>query len=217
MIDLHHVTKVFNTKAGPHVVLDDVSVSFPRDRSIGILGRNGAGKSTLLRILGRALTPDLGRVVHHGRVSWPIGFKGAFSGNLSAADNCRFVARIYDEDPERVIEETREFSEIGEHFYLPMSTYSSGMKARVGFGLTMAIDFDAFLVDEAIAVGDKRFRRKCLEAFEARREYARVIIVSHEPATIQNYCDTCAVLHDGGLTLFSDLEAAQDMYESVAA
>lgn len=217
MLELRNVTKLYRTSAGPNVVLRDLSLTLPARESIGILGRNGAGKSTLLRIIGHAEAPTAGTVTHHGRVSWPIGFAGGFNGSLTGEENCRFVARIYGQDVEWVVEQTRAFAEIGTYFYEPVRTYSSGMRARVAFGLSMAIDFDLYLVDEVTAVGDKAFRRKCREAFLARRERAGLIMVSHEMTTLAEYCKRCILLHDGGATIYPTVEEAAAAYEAKEA
>jgi capsular polysaccharide transport system ATP-binding protein len=213
MIELRHITKVYKTTMGANVVLDDVSVKIPPRESIGILGRNGAGKSTLMRIIGGAEMPTAGAVIRKGRISWPIGFAGGFNGSLSGEENCRFVARIYGQDVDHVVECTREFAEIGDYFFMPVRTYSSGMRARVAFGLSMAIDFDLYLVDEVTAVGDKLFRQKCKAAFAARRERAGLLMVSHETSTLADYCRRCAVLDRGKLTVYDSVAEATRAYE----
>jgi capsular polysaccharide transport system ATP-binding protein len=217
VIELAHVTKAYATPHGLRTVLDDISCTFGERESVGVLGKNGAGKSTLLRMLGGAEMPDYGKILRKGRVSWPIGFAGGFVGSLTGAENCRFVARIYDADVHEVIEKTREFAEIGDYFDMPIRTYSSGMRARLAFGLSMAIDFDVYLVDEVTAVGDKRFQAKCREAFREREARSSVIIVSHQMKTIREYCSRCAVLWNGKLTFYDDLDEAQSMYEKAAA
>jgi capsular polysaccharide transport system ATP-binding protein len=217
MIELRNVCKVYETSAGPNCVLDDVSISFNLGKSVGILGRNGAGKSTLLRIIGGAEMPDSGEVIRRGRVSWPIGFAGGFNGSLSGEENCRFVARIYGRDVDMVLDATRDFAEIGAYFNMPVRTYSSGMRARLAFALSMAIDFDIYLVDEVTAVGDKNFQEKCRAAFAERRERSSVIIVSHQTKTLKEYCDRYAVLNRGRLHIFDDLEAATECYEGKLA
>jgi len=216
VIELRNVTKAYRTHAGMHVVLNRLNATFPDKVSYGILGLNGAGKSTLLRILGGAEQPDEGRVLRSGRVSWPIGFAGGFNGSLSGEENCRFAARIYGADLDHVVEFTREFAEIGEYFRMPVRTYSSGMRARLAFGLSMAIDFDTYLVDEVTAVGDSRFRKKCQEAFASRRERAAVIIVSHQIKTIEAYADRYALLRNGELEIFDDLDEVSRLYEEAA-
>lgn len=216
MIELRGITKAYRTKAGDHVVLDRIDALFPSGESVGILGKNGAGKSTLLRILGGAEQPDAGELLREGRVSWPIGFSGGFNGSLTGEENCRFVARIYGAHVDEVVEFARAFAEIGEYFRMPVRTYSSGMRARLAFGLSMALDFDTYLVDEVTAVGDKGFQEKCRLAFAERQERASVIIVSHQMSTIRKYCSRAAVLRGGRLRFFDDLDEASEHYEAAA-
>ncbi len=217
MIELRNITKIYRTTMGTNVVLDDICTRFPPRESIGILGRNGAGKSTLLRIIGGAELPTSGEVIRGGRVSWPIGFGGGFNGSLSGEENCRFVARIYDEDVNYVVDYTRDFAEIGDYFFMPMRTYSSGMRARLAFGLSMAVDFDAYLVDEITAVGDARFRAKCAEAFAERQRRATLIMVSHDMNTISDYCRRCALMNRGALTMYDSVDDAMHAYEQELA
>jgi capsular polysaccharide transport system ATP-binding protein len=216
MIELSHVTKSYATTRGEHVVLDDVCVRFERGTNIGILGRNGAGKSTLLRVVAGVEAPDVGEVVRQARVSWPIGFSGGFNGSLSGEENCRFVARIYGEDVDGVVEFARAFADIGEYFYMPIRTYSAGMRARLAFGVSMAIDFDVYLIDEVTAVGDAAFADKCRAAFAERRTRSTVIMVSHSMKTIQNYCDRCGVITHGSLKLYDSLASAARAYQAAA-
>jgi capsular polysaccharide transport system ATP-binding protein len=214
MIELRDITKTYRTTVGTKVVLDGVNATFGALESIGILGRNGAGKSTMLRIIGGAEMPTYGEVIRGGRISWPIGFGGGFNGSLSGEENCRFVARIYDAPVDDIVDHTREFAEIGEYFYAPVRTYSSGMRARLAFGLSMAIDFDIYLVDEITAVGDKLFQQKCRDAFAERRERASLIMVSHSVQTLRDYCDRCALLSNGKLEMFDDVDTAVEAYEA---
>lgn len=214
MIELEQVTKVYQTRQGVNVVLDAVDMVLPARTNIGILGRNGAGKSTLLRLLSGAEQPDSGFVHRKGEISWPIGFGGGFNGSLTGEENCRFVARIYGVDVDDVVGFAMEFAEIGEYFHMPVKTYSSGMKARLAFGLSMAVDFDVYLVDEVTAVGDSRFQEKARRAFADRRDRSSVIIVSHSLRTIKQYCEQCAVLKNGKLYYFDSVREAQRMYES---
>lgn len=214
MIDFENVTKAYRTRHGLNVVLDSVDMCFPSGISVGVLGRNGAGKSTLLRLMSGTEQPDVGRVTRHGSVSWPIGFAGGFSGSLSGEENCRFVARIYGADVDEVVGFAMEFSELGNYFDMPVNTYSSGMRARLAFGLSMAIDFDVYLVDEVTAVGDRQFQQKARKAFADRRDHSSVIIVSHNFNTIRSYCDACAILRDGRLTYFDSVEKAAREYQA---
>lgn len=216
MIELQNLTKGYPTAQGTHVVLDDITVTFPSRVSIGVIGRNGAGKSTMLRILGGAEQPDSGTITRTGRVSWPIGFSGGFSPSLTGEENCRFVARIYDADIDEVTEFARGFAEIGAYFSEPVRTYSSGMRARLAFGLSMAIDFDTYLVDEVTAVGDSSFQKRCREAFAERRERSSVIIVSHNLSTITQYADRYALLRRGKLEMFDDIKEVERIYKTAA-
>ncbi len=213
MIRVKGISKTYQTKEGPNKVLDNISMKFPKNQNIGILGLNGAGKSTLLRIMAGVEMPDEGKVIRRGKVSWPIGFSGGFNGSLSGEENCRFIARIYGEDIDRVVGFAHDFSEIGKYFHMPIRTYSSGMKARLAFGLSMAIDFTVYLVDEVTAVGDGPFRKKCREEFARRRDRSSIIMVSHNMSTIEEYCDKCAVLKKGSLKMFDTVNDAARMYK----
>jgi capsular polysaccharide transport system ATP-binding protein len=214
MIELVDITKAYRVRSGHNVVLNRVNFRFDAGSNTGILGKNGAGKSTLLRILSGAEQPDAGHIVRNGRVSWPIGFSGGFSPSLTGHENARFVARLYGADLDRVCGFALDFSELGEYFEMPVRTYSAGMRARLAFALSMAIDFDVYLVDEVTAVGDSTFQKKCREAFAERRGHASVIIVSHDLRTIQSYAERCAVLHRGNLIAFDNVADAACFYQS---
>ena len=214
MIELNNVCKHYRTTKGVKMVLDDISFIFPPKRNIGILGRNGAGKSTLLRMISGAELPTSGQVVRKSSVSWLIGFSGGFHGSLSGRENLRFICRIYNADIERVTEFVDDFSELGEYMEMPVNTYSSGMKAKLAFGLSMAIDFDYYLIDELTAVGDSKFQKKSKEEFARRKERSSLLVVSHNSNTIRSHCDTAAVLDNGKLTYFEDIEQAIGYYES---
>ncbi len=213
MIELRNVTKIYRTHHGPNVVLNDITATIPSLTNYGILGGNGAGKSTLLRILAGVESPDRGSVEREGRVSWPIGFGGGFNGSLTGLENCRFVARIFGVDVDDVAAFALDFSELGAYFDMPVRTYSSGMKARLAFAVSMAIEFDVYLVDEVTAVGDSNFQRKCRAAFAERSDKSSVIIVSHSMSTIRNYCKQCGVLRHGRLLHFDSVPAAAKFYQ----
>jgi capsular polysaccharide transport system ATP-binding protein len=214
MIELANVTKIYPTQRGLNVVLDGVNFTFAAGCNVGVLGRNGAGKSTLLRLIAGVEQADAGAVIRKGTVSWPIGFAGGFNGSLTGEENCRFVARIYGADVDQVVDFTMHFAELGEYFDMPVKTYSSGMRARLAFGMSMAIDFDVYLVDEVTAVGDARFQEKCRAAFNDRRDRSSVIIVSHSLTTVRAYCAEYAVLSQGQLYKFDSIEAARRLYEA---
>ena len=208
MIKLERATKIMRHKGTRKAILNDVSVVFGRGRSIGVLGRNGAGKSTLLQLIAGTLTLDSGRILKTGKVSWPLGFRGSFQGNLTGEQNVRFVARIYGIDTQDLIDYVEDFAELGAFFRVPVSTYSSGMKARLAFGVSMGIHFDYYLVDEITAVGDANFKQKCQKVFETRLSDSDVIMVSHSTKTIRDYCDSGIVLEKGRVTYYDDVNDA---------
>jgi capsular polysaccharide transport system ATP-binding protein len=212
VIKLVNVNKRYRTAAGVNTVLNNVTATFPVGKSVGILGLNGAGKSTLVRIIGDAEPPDSGHVERIGRVSWPLGYAGGFQGNLTARENARFVARIYGESTEYIEAFTQEFSELGDYFDVPLRNYSAGMRGRFAFSVSLACNFDYYLVDEALETGDARYKEKFRLAFEERRANASVILVSHNEQTIRRNCDMAAILHDGDLTLYDDLKDALQFY-----
>lgn len=213
MIELVGVTKVYPTPRGPKLVLDNLSAQFPPLVSVGILGRNGAGKSTLMRILNGADTPTHGYVRRKGRISWPLGYSGGLVGALTPEENCHFVARIHGADPLEVAEFTRAFADIGSNFHLPVKMASAGMKSRVAFALSMALDFDYYLVDEAIGAGDWTFQHKAQQAMRERADRSAVLLVSHSMGTVKQWCDVYAVLHGGKLEFFEDFEEARRFYQ----
>jgi capsular polysaccharide transport system ATP-binding protein len=213
MIELDDVEKHYRTRAGRHTVLRGVSLQINKGDKIGILGRNGAGKSTLIRIISGAELPSSGSVARRMSVSWPLAFGGAFQGSLTGIDNLRFICRVYGSDFATALPLVRDFAELGEYLREPVKTYSSGMSARLAFAISMAIEFDCFLIDEVIAVGDVRFHEKCRhELFEKRRDRA-MIIVSHDAHNIREHCTRACVLEDGVLREFSDIDAAYLDYD----
>ena len=212
MISLSGVSKTYGTRQGPRSVLRDVNLQMPMGQHLAILGRNGAGKSTLIRLISGAELPTSGEIVRKMSVSWPLAFGGAFQGALTGLDNLRFICRVYGVDPEDTVDFVEEFSELGLYLGEPVKTYSAGMRARLAFAISMIVDFDCFLIDEVVAVGDARFRQKChVELFEKRRNRA-MIFVSHDIGYIREHCDVAAVLLDGRLHHFGNVEEAQDFY-----
>jgi capsular polysaccharide transport system ATP-binding protein len=205
MIRLIEVSKAYKVGRGRKHVLREATLDFER-RNIAVIGQNGAGKSTLLRLIAGAERPDRGRIITEGRVSWPLGFSGGFNGSTTGVDNTRFISRIYGQDTDRILDFVRDFSELGAFFEMPVSTYSSGMRARLAFAISMAISFDWYLVDEITEVGDDRFKEKCRSAFKEKLVDARILMVSHSPSTLRSYCDMAALVHDGTVTLYDDIE-----------
>ncbi|MBV8737260.1 MAG: ABC transporter ATP-binding protein [Alphaproteobacteria bacterium] len=212
MIRLEHVTKTFRTPRGRKLVLDNASATFEAGHNVGILGVNGAGKSTLIRLIAGSELPDRGIVRRYGRVSFPLGFGGTFHGALSGCENAAFIARIYGAPVGATLDYVEDFAELGEYWTMPVNTYSSGMRARLAFAVCLAIDFDVYLIDEITEVGDQRFRRKCADAFRARMAHSDIILVSHNPQTIRQYCDRGAILADGALSLYDEIGAALTRY-----
>ncbi|AIL32284.1 ABC transporter ATP-binding protein [Basilea psittacipulmonis] len=213
MIKMSHVSKRYLTRKGWKDVLLDINFELKKGEKIGILGRNGAGKSTLIRLLSGVEPPTSGTITQNMSVSWPLAFSGAFQGSLTGMDNLRFVSRIYNADMHYVKQFTEEFSELGDYLYEPVKTYSSGMKARLAFALSLSIEFDCYLIDEVIAVGDSRFSEKCkYELFEKRQDRA-IILVSHTPSAIRNYCDNAMVLEKGILHTFNSIDEAYQFYK----
>ena len=213
MIRLEKLTKTFQLNGVSKTVLRDASVVFPRGRSVALLGRNGAGKSTLLRLIAGTLDPTAGRVRTAGTVSWPVGFAGSFHGDLTGAQNTRFIARIYGVDGDELVAFTADFADLGAHFRLPFRTYSSGMKARLAFGVSMGIAFDTYLVDEVTAVGDAAFRTKSNDLFKARMESAGAVVVSHSMGLVRELCDAAVVLEAGHLEFHEDVSEAIAKHE----
>lgn len=216
MLELEGLTKSHPTPRGRRYVFRDLSFRFPDDASIGLIGRNGAGKTTLMGLLGGIDTPDRGRVVTDARISWPVGLSGGFQGSLTARDNVRFVCQVYGsvgDDLRSKLRFVQDFAEIGEHFDLPMKTYSSGMRSRVAFGLSMAFPFDYYLIDEVMAVGDPQFRQKSKSVFRERLRHSKVILVSHNMADIKDYCDVVVLLERGTATLYENVNLGIAAYQ----
>ncbi len=208
MIRFENLTKVFSMDGRSKVVAKDINVTFPTGRAVALLGRNGAGKSTLLQMIAGTMMATSGRIVSSGTISWPVGFAGSFHPELTGAQNARFVGRIYGVDTDELIDFVEEFAGLGQHFRLPFRTYSSGMKSRLAFGVSMGIGFDTYLVDEITAVGDAAFKAKSDRIFKARMETAGAVVVSHSMGQIRELCDAAAVLEEGRLVYYDDVDAA---------
>lgn len=212
MITFTNVHKSYLTKVGLNSVLRDINLQVKPGQRLGILGKNGAGKSTLVRLLSGSTLPTKGKVERTMSVSWPLGLTGGLQSNLTGYDNVRFIARIYGVSPEHSIEFIREFTELGHYLDEPVKTYSSGMRAKLGFAISFLVDFDCYLIDEALAVGDARFREKChYELFE-KRKHAALILVSHSNQMIKEYCDSAVLLKDKTIHHFETLDEAIKSY-----
>jgi capsular polysaccharide transport system ATP-binding protein len=212
MIAVEGLTKVYPTRHGPHVVLDNINFHINKGEKIGILGRNGAGKSTLIRLMSGAEYPSSGRIRRLMSVSWPLGYGGAFQANLTGFDNLRFICRVYGIDYASIVPFVEDFTELGAFLREPVLIYSSGMQARLAFALSLAIEFDCYLIDEAIGAGDSRFADRCrVELFEKRKDRS-LILVSHDADTVKQYCSSAALLSGGRLHPFDNLDEAYERY-----
>ena len=217
MIEFHDVWKSYTLKGARKTILSGFTLSLPKDENVAIIGRNGAGKSTVLSMIAGTLVPDWGEIVRNGRTSWPMGFVGGFHGELTGRQNARFVARIYGADTDEMEAFVEEFAELDHFFDMPVRTYSSGMKARLAFGVSLAAEFDCYLVDEITGVGDTHFKEKCRLAFRERSEKSQLILVSHSAATLRSYCQSALFLENGSGTFYPDLDEALDAYDKMMA
>ena len=215
MIVLENVTKTFRTGMTRKTVADNITATFPTGKIVGLLGRNGAGKSTLMDMIGGSMNPDSGRIVTKGTVSWPVGFAGSFHRDMSAAQNTRFIARVYGVDSDELLDFVADFAELGAHFHEPIRYYSSGMKARLAFGVSIGIPFDTYLVDEVTAVGDASFRRKSRSVFADRMRHSSAILVNHSMGQLRQFCNAGLVLEAGQLQYFDDLEEAIEVHQAM--
>ena len=218
MIELYNVTKYYQTANEKKYILKNVSTTIPSDVNVGILGRNGAGKSTLLRMLGGIDFPNSGIISSPNSFSWPMGLAGGFQGSMSGRQNVKFVCRIYgksDYEIENAIEAVREFAEIGDYFDMPIKTYSSGMKSRLSFGLSLVFDFDYLIIDETLSVGDKNFQEKSKKALRKKIENCNVLLVSHSMPVLRELCDVEIVVHKGQMHYCDDIEDAIATYNKI--
>jgi capsular polysaccharide transport system ATP-binding protein len=209
------IYKSYDTPTGPKHVLKDVSFSVGPGEKMAVLGRNGAGKSTLVKIVGGVERPSSGAIRRKMSLSWPLAFGGGFEVAMTGLDNIRFIARLYDRPIRETIERVDDFAELGSNLLLPVKLYSSGMRARLAFALTLAIDFDCYLIDEVISVGDQRFHRKCHDALFVERKDAAMILVSHDIGIIREYCSSGLVLKRGHGQVFDDLDLAISIYATL--
>lgn len=216
MIELKNLTKSYTTPKGRHFVFKDLNAVLPENKSVALLGKNGAGKSTLLRVIGGIDYPDEGQVITNKSISWPVALSGGFQGSLTARQNVRFVARLYvssEEEVEYIVNFVEEFAEIGKYFDMPMKSYSSGMRSRIGFGLSMAFDFDYYLLDEVGAVGDRAFRKKSQMLLDELKQNSNIIMVSHNIKDLIRNCDVAFLVRDGKAEYFDNMQDAIEVYK----
>lgn len=206
MIRFEKLTKVFTLNGQRKVVADSIDLTFPTGKSVALLGRNGAGKSTLLQMIAGTTAPTSGRIVSTGTISWPVGFGGSFHQDLTGLQNTRFIARVYGVDTQELSDFVEEFAGLGGHYRLPLRTYSSGMRSRLAFGVSMGIDFGTYLVDEITAVGDAAFQAKSNKVFHARMKTSGAVVVTHSMPLVRQLCTQAAVLENGILYHYANVE-----------
>lgn len=212
MISIIDVVKSYPTRHGSVTVLNNINMVIKSGEKVGILGSNGAGKSTLIRLIGGLELPTKGHIKRSMSVSWPLAFGGGFQGRLTGLDNLKFICRVYGTSLLDKIDYVEDFAELGRYFREPIETYSSGMQARLAFAISMVINFDCFLIDEVVAVGDSRFQQKCHDELFVKRKDRAMIFVSHNDHYIKEHCQRAAVLQAGKLHQFNDVDSALQYY-----
>ncbi|HDW0642918.1 TPA: ABC transporter ATP-binding protein [Escherichia coli] len=220
MIKIENLTKSYRTPTGRHYVFKDLNIEIPSGKSVAFIGRNGAGKSTLLRMIGGIDRPDSGKIITNKTISWPVGLAGGFQGSLTGRENVKFVARLYakQEELKEKIEFVEEFAELGKYFDVPIKTYSSGMRSRLGFGLSMAFKFDYYIVDEVTAVGDARFKEKCAQLFKERHKESSFLMVSHSLNSLKEFCDVAIVFKNSYIIgYYENVQSGIDEYKMYQA
>ena len=220
MIELKNLTKSYVTPKGRHYVFKNLNAVLPENKSVALLGKNGAGKSTLLRVIGGIDYADEGKVISNKSISWPVALSGGFQGSLTARQNVRFVARLYvsnEDEVEQVVQFVEEFAEIGKYFDMPIKSFSSGMRSRIGFGMSMAFNFDYYLLDEVGAVGDASFRKKSQALLDELKEKSNIIMVSHDLKDLTRNCDVAFLVRDGKAEYFDDIKEAVEVYKAYAS
>ena len=215
MIRAVQITKEYRTEGRVHRALSGVSFSVAKGEKLAVLGRNGAGKSTLIRLLGGVELPTGGFIEQTMSSSWPLGLTGGFQGSLTGNDNMRFIARIYNKPFDEIKAYVEDFADLGKFLSEPLRTYSTGMRARFVFALSLAIDFDCYLIDEVIAAGDQRFQRRSHEELFEKRADRSMILASHVSEYVKGYCSRALVLHRGRGKIFTDLDLALDIYNAL--
>ena len=207
IIELVNVTKSYRLQnGGRKYVLVNSSIEIPARKIVGVMGRNGAGKSTTLRLISGTQDVDSGKVIRRGTISWPVGFSGSFHPELTGAQNTRFIARVYGADTDDLLNFVKEFADLGRYIDMPFKTYSSGMRSRLAFGISMGIPFDLYLMDEVTAAGDTSFREKCNQMLTQRLKVSGAIFVSHSAQAVKATCNSAIILENGIMRYFEDID-----------
>lgn len=212
MIAFEDVSKTYHIRKFEKLVFSNLNFTIEPGESLGICGANGAGKSTLMRLIAGIEMPTGGRITRTMSTSWPIGYGNCFQSSLTGADNARFISRIYNQPEAGLLDFVEDFAQLGPYLHQPVHTYSAGMNARLAFGISLAIDFDCYLVDEVTGAGDERFRIRCEEALLHRRDNATLVMISHDPGTLRQYCRRGAVVYGGALVFFDTIDEASEVH-----
>ena len=212
MIELRNLSKTYWLNGISKVIANNISFTFPTGESVALIGKNGAGKSTMLQMIAGTIQPTSGDIIRHGTVSFPVGFAGSFHPDLTGAQNVKFVARLYGVDTSEMVAFAKEFAQLGDHFYLPVRSYSSGMKSRLAFGMSMAMQFDTYLIDEVTAVGDMGFRAKSEAMLRERLKTSGAVFVSHAPEQMRMICQSGVVLQNGNFYYYAEIGKALEHY-----
>jgi capsular polysaccharide transport system ATP-binding protein len=216
MITFNNITKFYQTDKGPQYIFKDLSFSIPENHNIAILGRNGAGKSTLFRLIAGSEYVNSGKIITDKAISWPVALATGIHSQMTGLENVRFIGRVNGvENLDLYEERVKEFSDLQDKIYLPVKTYSSGMRAKLAFAACIAIDFDIYLIDEATSVADPKFRKKARHALIEKSKSANVIMISHELDEIRTFCDSAIVMEKGKLTFYNNLEEAINIYQGL--
>lgn len=216
MIEFNNVSKYFPTPAGKHYILKNVTLTLPGDKNIGVFGANGSGKSTLMNLLAGVDQPNRGSIRIKGNVSWPLGLTG-YQGSMTGRENAAFICRVYGKSNVEIKEKVsfiKAFSEIGDFFEMPLKTYSSGMRSKFSFAVSMAFDFDYYLIDELTAVGDAAFKKKCQQMFEEKKSRANFLFVSHNMQELKRQCDMGIFIKDSKIHVYDRIDDAIAAYSA---
>ena len=214
-IELIDVVKSYPTRVGMRRILDGVSLTLRQGEALGVMGRNGAGKSTLTRVISGLEHVESGKVNVGMSVSWPLGYSGAFQSSLTGADNTRFVARVYGKNIEEMLDYVQNFADLGVYFRMPIGTYSAGMRARLALGVSLAVKFECYLIDEITGAGDHRFAERSQRALQERRAEGALLMISHDPHTLASYCERGALVHGGKISFYDTIPELVDAYHAL--
>lgn len=216
MIRLEGVNKAYRQGGVRTIVARRLTATFPTGMTVAVMGRNGCGKSTLLKMIAGSIQPDRGRITRHGTISWPVGFAGNFHAEMSGAANVRFIARIYGVDTEDLLDFVEDFARLGRHMQMPIKTYSSGMRSRLSFGVSMGLPFDTYLVDEVSSVGDVAFKAKAAGVLNDRLTRRGAVVVTHSTKLVQRLCDAVTILENGQLRWYDSVADGLAAYEALS-